>query len=220
MDAARAKTSTRRNNGDCRSHEPAAMSSAETSSTVGSALGRRPSQAAVSASQLVRAAKQKPRGSRFTPILSLGLGDASSAAFGRIVVGGRRVWSEIGSGGGYCFDPSVSQESASTCCAFVANVRARAPRRREPCSSVDALPLQSQIGAAPDGALSAIAGRPQGQGSGLWFPGSKRMYRSHISGRWSRRRALIRPGLPQPSAGAVQRTARRSCGVRPRGGRH
>ncbi len=36
-------------------------------------------------------------------------------------------------------------------------------RRREPCSSVDALLLQSQIGAAPDGALSALAGRPSQQ---------------------------------------------------------
>jgi hypothetical protein len=39
----------------------------------------------------------------------------------------------------------------------LANVRARAPRRPEPCSSVDALLLQSQTGAAPDGALSALA---------------------------------------------------------------
>jgi hypothetical protein len=60
------------------------------------------------------ATKQKPRGSRFTAILSLGLGDASSAGFGRVVVVGRRVGSEIGSGGGYCFDPSVSWGSAST----------------------------------------------------------------------------------------------------------
>ena len=41
----------------------------------------------------------------------------------------------------------------------LANVRSRAPRRREPCSSVDALLPQSQIGAAPDGALSPPAGR-------------------------------------------------------------
>ena len=39
----------------------------------------------------------------------------------------------------------------------LANVRARAPRQREPCSSVDALLVQSQMGAAPDGALSTLA---------------------------------------------------------------
>jgi len=39
---------------DCRCHEPAATSSAETSGTVASALGRRPAQAAVPAAPLVR----------------------------------------------------------------------------------------------------------------------------------------------------------------------
>ena len=43
----------------------------------------------------------------------------------------------------------------------LANVRARAPRRRELCSSVDALRLPSQIGAAPDRAQSALVGRPK-----------------------------------------------------------
>jgi hypothetical protein len=45
----------------------------------------------------------------------------------------------------------------------LANVRARAPRRRELCSSVDALLLPSQIGAAPDRARSALVGRPKRQ---------------------------------------------------------
>ncbi len=66
----------------------------------------------------------------------------------------------------------------------LANVRARAPRQREPCSSVDALLVQSQMGAAPDGALSTLA-RPHQE--------------------W----ALSRPALPQhlDERGTTARTA-------------
>jgi hypothetical protein len=60
--------------------------------------------------------------------------------------------------------------------ALVANVRARAPRRREPCSSVDALLLPSQIGASPDRARSALAGRPIRES---WTRGSDARQLSH-----------------------------------------
>ena len=57
----RPRSSQRRH---CWSHEPAARSSAETSGSVASALGRRPTQAAVSASATGAATMQKPAGVR------------------------------------------------------------------------------------------------------------------------------------------------------------
>ncbi len=86
------RRASRRSEGDGRRqfcfHEPAAMSSAETSSTVAPALGRRPSQAAVSASQLCGDEAEAASGGRDASVLDQMWATAQTVGDG--ANGGRR----------------------------------------------------------------------------------------------------------------------------------